>query len=149
MKRLCDIVTVTIIRASYADTLIEWCKHGGHNAVTNIAAFYSPGTKTAVIGSTGRTPSEIAASELHELGHAFYHQETGLSPTNAQNEAFACACEFLQAALSVGDARDLIDLGMEKLDSVKQGYPYLIDMDTIDHSALVALMEQLLERIFE
>ena len=148
MKSLRDIVTVTIIRASYTDTLIEWCKHGGPSTVTNIAAFYAPETKTVVIGSTGRTPSEIAASELHELGHAFYHQETGASPTNAQNEAFACACEFLPAAL-VGDAQDLIDLGMEKLDSVKHGYPYTIDMDTIDHSALVALMEQLLERIFE
>jgi len=128
---------------------MRWCVHGGPSAVTNIAAFYSPETKTVVIGSTGRTPGEIAASELHELGHAFYHQETGANPANAQNEAFACACEFLQAALSVDDAGDLIDLGMEKLDAVKQGYPYPIDMDTIDRGALVALMEQLLGRMFE
>ena len=147
MKRLCDIVTVTIIRASCANTLLEWHKRSGL-ATTNIAAFYDAADKTVIIRNDLMPEWEVK-SELHELGHAFYHQETRSNPRNAQNEAFACACELSQMAMSVDDAADLIDLGIEKLDSIKQGYPYPIDMTTIDRDALIALMRKLLERLSE
>ena len=105
-------------------------------------AFYRGSTRTAYIPTDVGLPL-MEEIELHETGHAYYHSVTTCATPCAENEAFACACEFLPAA-EAGDAEDLIYLGVESLDEIKELYSYQIDMDSIRKDYLVSLMEGLL-----
>ena len=117
-------------------------KAGSSSAVL---AFYRGATRTAYIPINIGLPL-MEKSELHETGHAYYHSVTTCATPCAENEAFAYACEFLPAA-EVGDAEDLIYLGIESLDEIKELYSYQIDMDSIRKDYLVSLMEGLLYRL--
>ena len=108
-----------------------------------VLAFYRSDTRTAYIPIDVGLPL-MEETELHETGHAYYHSVTTCVTPCAENEAFAYACEFLPAAEAIGDAEDLICLGIERLDEIKELFSYKIDMDSIREDYLVLLMEGLL-----
>jgi len=117
----------------------------GNAGSSSVIAFYRGATRTAYIPINVGLPL-MEKSILHETGHAYYHSVTTCPTPCAENEAFAYACEFLPAA-EVGDAEDLIYLGIEILDEIKELYSYEIDMDSIRKDYLVSLMEGLLYRL--
>lgn len=118
----------------------------GNAGSSTVLAFYRGSTRTAYIPIDVGLPL-MEESELHETGHAYYHSVTTCATPCAENEAFACACEFLPAAEAIGDAEDLICLGIERLDEIKELYSYQIDMDSIRKDYLVFLMEGLLYQL--
>lgn len=114
----------------------------GNAGSSTVIAFYRGATRTAYI-PINIDPQIVEESVLHETGHAYYHSVTTCATPCAENEAFAFACQFLPAA-EVGDAEDLIYLGIAALDEIKELYSYEIDMDSIRKDYLVFLMEGLL-----
>jgi hypothetical protein len=138
-----EIVPLNVVCTTIQGVRDAWA--AGNAGSSSVIAFYRGATRTAYIPIDVGLPM-MEKSILHETGHAYYHSVTTCATPCAENEAFAYACEFLPAA-EVGDAEDLIYLGIESLDEIKELYSYQIDMDSIRKDYLVSLMEGLLYRL--
>ena len=138
-----EIVPLNVVCTTIQGVRDAWA--AGNAGSSSVIAFYRGATRTAYIPIDVGLPM-MEKSILHETGHAYYHSVTTCATPCAENEAFAYACEFLPAA-EVGDAEDLIYLGIESLDEIKELYSYQIDMDSIRKDYLVSLMEGLLHQL--
>jgi hypothetical protein len=87
---------------------------------------------------------------LHELGHAYHAHHMPELVHRGLQEVFACACSWLPVAVRVADARDLIELGLERVRYLEPYYAYPVnigwpgDGQEWSLAGVTELMEQLL-----